>query len=126
MNGGLIKRVLAAATLSACAALCLTSMRFTSVQTRAQGSSAISRWRSREYAGVRYVGDRTCARCHTSEAAKQFDTPMAHALKTADGCDVLISHPSLEFREGPFSYRIIRRGDQSIYTITDGTNTISE
>ena len=112
--------------LSACAVLCLAGHHFAGVQTRAQVGSALSRWRSREYAGVRYVGDRACASCHTVEAAKQFDTPMAHALKTAAGCDVLISHTSLEFREGPFTYRIIRRGDQSIYTVTDGAVTISE
>ncbi|HYG81130.1 MAG TPA: cytochrome c3 family protein, partial [Pyrinomonadaceae bacterium] len=33
--------------------------------------------------------------------------------------------PRLTFRSGPYTYTIERRGDQSIYTVTDGKQTIS-
>src|SRR5437764_12924549 len=103
MNCGFIKRCLAAAMLSACAVLCLAGHHFAGVQTRAQVGSALSRCRTREYAGVRYVGDRACTTCHTEEAAEQFDTPMAHALKTAAHCEDLISNPYLKSHVGPFT-----------------------
>ena len=33
---------------------------------------------------------------------------------------------ALTFRSGPYVHEIVRRGDQSLYTVTDGVNTISE
>lgn len=40
-------------------------------------------------------------------------------------CDILKEHPLLTFREGQYSYRIERKGDQSIYTVSDGKQTIT-
>src|SRR5216684_1394179 len=38
----------------------------------------------------------------------------------------LRAHPRLTFRSGQYVHEIVRRGDQSLYTVTDGVSTISE
>jgi len=50
---------------------------------------------------------------------------MTHALQRAGGSDILRNNPELSFRNGSFSYSIRREGDQSIYSVTDGTSSIS-
>lgn len=66
----------------------------------------------------------TCASCHTSQAISQPTTSMAHALLLPGANPVLKAHPKLEFRQGAYSYTIETNGGQSIYTVTDGANTI--
>lgn len=51
---------------------------------------------------------------------------MAHALEMPSHCEVLIKHPRLTFRDGPYSYQITAQGEHSIYSVTDGVKTISE
>jgi len=65
-----------------------------------------------------------CAQCHT-EALLQPATNMARALDTVEQSRVLIDHPLLSANNGKYSYRIERKGDQSIYSVTDGTTTVS-
>lgn len=117
---------LASLMLACCASLYLSSARGPGGVARARQSSELSRWRARAYPGVRYVGSQTCAECHAGEAKTQLDTPMARALRPAAGCDILSARPRLEFRNGPYIYRIARQGEQSIYTVTDGAHTINE
>jgi hypothetical protein len=38
---------------------------------------------------------------------------------------ILMAHPKLTFRHGTYSYNIETRGDESTYSVTDGTNTIT-
>lgn len=64
-----------------------------------------------------------CARCH-AEARTQPATDMGHAAETVEQCKVLIDHPLLTATYGKFSYRIERKGDQSLYTVSDGGATI--
>ena len=45
---------------------------------------------------------------------------MAHALETVKECKILIEHQVLAVKEGRFSYRIERKGDQSMYSVSDG------
>ena len=40
-------------------------------------------------------------------------------------CSILKDNPLLTFREGRYSYRIERHGESSIYTVTDGSETMS-
>lgn len=82
-------------------------------------------WRPRS-ADARFVGRETCAQCHTNEAAAQHATPMGKALEPVAESQILRSHQRLTFRLGAFSYQIMRQGNQSIYSVTDGTQTISE
>ncbi len=94
-------------------------------QTRANNS--LSNWRpGQDTDGIRYVGSKKCAQCHAAEAATQPATPMAHALALAADCRILSARPMLVFHNGPFTYRITRQGNRSVYAVTDGVNTISE
>ncbi|HEY1949695.1 MAG TPA: multiheme c-type cytochrome [Bryobacteraceae bacterium] len=68
---------------------------------------------------------RECATCHPAEANAQRVTSMANALQTIAECRILKENPVLTFQEGKYSYRIERKGEQSIYTVTDGQQTIS-
>jgi Cytochrome c554 and c-prime len=66
-----------------------------------------------------------CGQCHTDIVAKQPKTAMGNAMEKAADCRILKAHPSMQFKSEQFIYRIERRGEQSIYTVTDGYATIS-
>ncbi len=86
-----------------------------------------SRWRpTHELANVRYVGSAACAECHSALAAKRLANPMSRALEPADSCNVLKAHPRLAFRNGTYNYQIVREGNRSSYTISNGVNSVSE
>jgi len=65
-----------------------------------------------------------CANCHV-EAQSQPATSMGKALETVQECAVLSSHPLLLFKDGSYSYRIERKGSQSIYSVTNGDQTVT-
>jgi len=67
----------------------------------------------------------TCATCHKAESLSQPATSMGHALELVADCGILREHPRLTFQYGRYSYTITRRGERSIYSVTDGTDTIS-
>jgi hypothetical protein len=67
----------------------------------------------------------TCATCHAKEAATQPATPMGHALEPVKDCRILRENPWLTFQHGRYSYTIARQGERSLYSVTDGTDTIS-
>jgi hypothetical protein len=50
---------------------------------------------------------------------------MAQALHFPAVDPTLQAHPKLTFEHGQYRYAIERRGDQSIYTVTDGKDTVS-
>ena len=50
---------------------------------------------------------------------------MAHAMEMPAECTILKAHPVLSFQSGPYSYRIERKGNESIYTVTDGHQTLT-
>ena len=88
---------------------------------------AFSRWRpTHELTDVRYVGSSACAQCHAPLATKRLANSMSRALEPVESCEILKAHPRLNFRNGPYSYQIVRDGNRSNYTITDGVNSISE
>ena len=66
-----------------------------------------------------------CASCHRSEALAQPSTSMGHALEAVADCTILRSNPKLAFRHGAYSYLIVREGDRSIYSVTDGHQTFT-
>ena len=96
--------------------------------SRAQSQrDAFAKWRpTHELAGVRYVGSGACAKCHAPQNAKRLANSMSRALEPVGSCEVLKTHPRMGFRNGPYNYQIVRDGDRSIYTITDGVSLISE
>jgi hypothetical protein len=72
-----------------------------------------------------YRTPRECARCHPAQAKPQPFTSMAHAMEMPQECSILKTHPLLTFQSGPYSYRIERKGDQSIYSVTDGHESLT-
>jgi hypothetical protein len=96
--------------------------------TRGQGQrDAFSKWRpTHGLAGVNHLGNGACAQCHASLTAKRLANPMSRALTPVDSCEILKTHPRLHFRNGAYDYQIVREGNRSIYTITDGSSSISE
>ena len=99
---------------------------FASSRTHAQ-RDAFSKWRpTHELAGVNYVGSAACAQCHAPLTNKRLANPMGRALAPVESCEVLKTHSLLSFRNGPYNYQIVRSGDRSLYTITNGSSSISE
>jgi hypothetical protein len=65
-----------------------------------------------------------CLPCH-SQAKTQPGTSMAHALEPLEEGKILLEHPSLTTNIGKYSYRIERKGNDSIYSVTDGVSTVT-
>jgi hypothetical protein len=65
-----------------------------------------------------------CVSCHR-EAQSQHSTGMAHALQSAAASPILAAHSKLSFHQGPYTYTIERRGDQSIYSVKSGSEEFS-
>ena len=65
-----------------------------------------------------------CAPCHAREAELFTRAAMPRALESGKDSLILRSNPRLAAQIGGYSYRIERVGDESIYTVTDGKDTI--
>jgi Cytochrome c554 and c-prime len=93
-------------------------------QTRVQG--VFSDWRPNNDArGIRYVGSKACVECHKAEAV-QLATPMAQALEVAPDCKIFATRPRLTFRNGSYTYTLSRQMKGIVYTVNDGTTSISK
>lgn len=106
---------------------CTTTL-WLSLSSRAQSPrDPFTKWRpTHELTGVRYVGSGTCAQCHAALTAGRQANSMSRALEPVESCEILKANPHLNFRNGSYSYEIVRDGNQSIYTISNGLNSISE
>lgn len=69
-------------------------------------------------------GAAACVPCH-SQGKTQPGTSMAHALEPLGEGKILLEHPLLTANIGKYSYRIERKGDESIYSVTDGISTVT-
>src|SRR5579871_277793 len=67
----------------------------------------------------------SCASCHAAQASAQPGSALGRAMESIAACDILKTNPLLTFQSGKYSYRIERKGQQSIYTVTDGVQTIA-
>jgi hypothetical protein len=76
-------------------------------------------------AEAKYVGEKVCVGCHVQEAEDFLETPMARAGQFAGNAEVLQEHPQLKLKMGPFRYLIVRKGNESICSVTDGKDMIS-
>lgn len=72
-----------------------------------------------------YVGSDACRPCHAAKVAAQEKTPMARAVAHADDARVLRTHSNLTFKVGPYQYLIKSDADHSLYSVTNGTETLS-
>ncbi|HEU4709999.1 MAG TPA: multiheme c-type cytochrome [Pyrinomonadaceae bacterium] len=83
------------------------------------------RWNPRRVPpGTVFIGDRACAECH-KKFASFGHTGMAMAMEPIAASKVLSDNPQLSMRVGAYSYQIKRDGKQSIYSVTDGKDTIA-
>jgi hypothetical protein len=67
----------------------------------------------------------TCATCHSKQAQSYPGNGMSHALMTAAQSAVLRSNPRLSVTKGIWSYTITRKGSRSLYTVSDGRQTLT-
>jgi len=72
-----------------------------------------------------FAGPTSCASCHAAKFASQSETPMARAVSHADDARVLQTHPALTFSVGVYRYLIKSDGRHSLYTVINGTETLS-
>src|SRR5215813_1709949 len=83
-------------------------------------------WRpTRIPAGVNFIGSQACVECHKSKVEVQEKSSMGLALEHVAESPVLSSNQRLSFRGGKFTYEIVRKGNQSVYNVTDGKETLS-
>jgi hypothetical protein len=88
--------------------------------------SPVIDWRPNQSPGnSKFLGPDACAECHRAKVVSQKNTHMGKALLTAAESEILRANPKLTFRQGPYAYQILREGNGSVYTVMDGTNTIS-
>jgi hypothetical protein len=121
------KRALALVIFLICVLGILVDLRASRSLGQTRGTNSFSDWRpGQDTNGIGYVGTSKCVKCHSAQAATQPATPMGHALALVADCQILSSRPLLTFRNGSYTYRITREGDRSIYSVTDGVNTVSE
>ena len=66
-----------------------------------------------------------CRSCHREAVDKHASTTMFRALESAALSEILKSNPKLVFQLGPYAYKIDRQGDRSVYSVSDGKETIS-
>ena len=118
---------LAALAAAVFAVLCTVGPPLTRGWVQGRAETPLSNWRpGRDPGGVGYVGSKTCAGCHTQEAATYAASPMANASAPAADCEILKSRTPLTFREGPYAYQITLREGRGVYVVSDGVGTISE
>ena len=72
-----------------------------------------------------YVGPAACTECHSSEAAAQQTTPMAKAGVAAANSNILAAHQRLSLRLGPYVYDFRHAEGGSVFSVTDGTRSVS-
>jgi hypothetical protein len=69
--------------------------------------------------------DTACVSCHRAQSESQPRTPMGRALELSGANPTLKENPKLAVRKGPYTYTVETHGDESTYSVTDGTRTIS-
>jgi Cytochrome c554 and c-prime len=72
-----------------------------------------------------YTGPGACARCHRAIWESWQKSQMAHAMEPASDSEYVRANPDMSFEHGNYTYRLIHEGDQSIYSVTDGSHTLS-
>lgn len=73
-----------------------------------------------------FVGPTECAKCHSAEAASWANTPMAHASAPLQDSEIMHGQGGLTFQAAPYSYEIKQSGQETVYSVSDATDTISQ
>jgi len=89
-------------------------------------SSAPRNWNPRRVSpGTEFIGDQACGECHKKSFYPFAKTGMALAMERVAESKILKENPKLTLQLGPYFYEIKRQGRESLYSVTDGKNTIS-
>jgi cytochrome c553 len=72
-----------------------------------------------------YAGAATCARCHQRIGESQATSAMARTAQPAAESESLLAHRVLTFQTGDQVHEIRTTNGASLYSVSDGTNTIS-
>ena len=67
----------------------------------------------------------TCGGCHAAEVRTQSKTAMGIGIELPPAQVALKAHPKLTFERDGYRYTIERQGDHSVYSVTDGKDTLS-
>ena len=65
-----------------------------------------------------------CASCHPEEARFQSKTPMGVGMQLPPDQAILKAHPRMTMGWRGFTYTVERKGDRSIYSVSDGSNSL--
>jgi len=122
-----LKKILALCFVLCGASIFVARAHLRDARTQARSGVDLSKWRpASDRSGVGYVGGAACAECHKKESATQSSTPMGRASERASDCEILKSRSPLTFTNGPYTYRITREGNRSLYKVSDGKNELTE
>jgi hypothetical protein len=101
-----------------------TSKQQVSTQERLQEPG----WWPRKSAPARseYTGPAACAECHSDLAKTQRESAMARTSTTAGKSFALISSDQKKFDVGSFHYQLLRSGESFSYSLSSGTQSVSE
>lgn len=66
-----------------------------------------------------------CVSCHRARSESQPLTPMGRAMSFTQTNPVLRDHPKLTVKKGLYTYTVETHGDESTYSVSDGTRTIT-
>jgi hypothetical protein len=72
-----------------------------------------------------YTGPAECAKCHFATAASQLLTGMARASTRSMDPETLDGHKTLTFQQPPYTYEILRGGEQVLGSVRDERSSIS-
>jgi hypothetical protein len=72
-----------------------------------------------------YTGPEACRQCHAEKFATQARTAMRRTAFSVDHSEALLAHPKLAFDVGPYHYLIETDARHSLYTVTNGKQTLS-
>lgn len=93
---------------------------------QAQPQQPARRWYpTRVPSGAALVGDQVCAECHKERVLAQRQSSMGMAMESVADSLVLSAHKLMTFEIGNYKYEITRRDNQSLYSVSDGKETIS-
>jgi len=66
-----------------------------------------------------------CLSCHKARSESEPFTPMGRAMALTGANPVLRDNPKLTVTKGRFTYTVETHGDESTYSVSDGTGTIT-
>lgn len=72
-----------------------------------------------------FAGPEACRECHAEKFADQSTTAMRRTAFSANASQALHSHPRLTFEVGPYHYLIETDAQHSLYSVTNGKETLS-